>query len=101
MQPMIDREQLVAALQQALPTATPEQLQALLRRLIAPTSGGAEDAALAAELLRQFAGQQIPTASSMISFGAGTQLGDVTISDVAGRDLFKVELQQTLIAAEQ
>lgn len=49
-------------------------------------SGGLRDA------LEVLAGQTLSVSNAAISFGAGTQTGDITIGDVAGGDLIKVNL---------
>ncbi|MBX0329651.1 PDZ domain-containing protein [Oscillochloris sp. ZM17-4] len=45
-----------------------------------------------AQALRALAGQHVPGAGALISFGSGSQLGDVTIGDVVGRDKIEVKL---------
>jgi hypothetical protein len=75
---------------------------AALAQLLAAVAAGALDPAQAqarlaadpalAEVLRALAGQSVTAGQSVISFGSGNQLGDVSIGDVAGRDLFKLAL---------
>jgi phosphate transport system substrate-binding protein len=41
-----------------------------------------------ARVLEELAGKQIATAQAILSFGEGSQLGDVAVRDVVGRDAF-------------
>lgn len=43
-------------------------------------------------LLDAMAGQQVQAGGALISFGTGSQLGEVTLGDVAGRDIIKVSV---------
>lgn len=86
-----------ARLREALGTALPPDLRAGLAALAAlidsRAAGGDPGAGPAiAELLRRLAGRQIPAGSSVIAIGDGSQLGDITISDVAGGDVVKLSV---------
>jgi hypothetical protein len=105
------KEQLRAALGPALAGHDPAVATALVTLLADVVAGriAADDAqhhvaaisGLSA-LLHELAGQELQVGRSMISFGAGSQIGDVTIGDVAGRDVIKlgVAIQQTIVSAE-
>jgi hypothetical protein len=72
-----------------------------LARLLAeasdrPLTPGDVRARLAAEpglasLLQTLAGTVLPVGSTAVSFGTGHQIGTVTMGDVAGRDLIRVD----------
>lgn len=92
----------VSALEAALRAALPAQLHRhapALAQLVADTAAGAITAEEASERLRtdialsqlfaSLAGQHVDAQGAVISFGAGSQLGDVSIQDVAGRDIIK------------
>ena len=54
-------------------------------------------------LAQGLAGRELQLGQALIAFGAGSQLGDVSVGDIAGRDLTKISLvvQQTTMAPEQ
>jgi hypothetical protein len=100
----------VAEIEAALSAVLPERLHAYtaaVARVLADLANGIippleAEARVASEphagrLLRDLAGQTIGTAASTISFGADNELGDVTIRDVAGRDI--VHLTINLVPA--
>jgi hypothetical protein len=53
-------------------------------------------------LVQALAGQELRLDTALITFGAGSQLGDISIGDVAGRDVIKLTfaVQQTIISSE-
>lgn len=69
-------------------------LSAIVNGQISPAeaeSGLAQDEVLR-PVLQALAGREIASQSALISFGAGSQLGDVSIGDVAGHNLVKLTL---------
>lgn len=94
-------EDLAAALRAALPPEL-HAGAAALARLLADVANGAlaadvaaarisGDTALAA-LVAALAGQRLQADRSLVAFGAGSQIGDVTIGDVAGGDMVKLNV---------
>jgi hypothetical protein len=93
--------ELEQALHAALPVASEAEtagLARLLRALIAGDLGPETvreqldaDPALA-HLLRGLVGQQIGEGQSAVAFGEGSQVGDVSIRDVVGRDLITINV---------
>lgn len=49
--------------------------------------------AMLSDLLLMLAGQEVAVRNRLISFGSGTQTGDVTFRDVAGNNIFNITLQ--------
>jgi energy-coupling factor transporter ATP-binding protein EcfA2 len=54
-------------------------------------------------LLLNLMGRELRHESTLISFGAGSQFGDISISDVAGRDIIKISvgIQQYVFTQDQ
>lgn len=50
------------------------------------------DRAALADLLRQLAGREIAAGDSLIAIGDGSQLGDVSIRDMAGGDMIRISI---------
>jgi len=87
---------LTAALRAALPQEYQQSAPAFADVLTAAVRGEitAEQAAMRltedqrlAETVRRLAGTRVSGGAGVVSFGAGSQTGDVTISGVAGRDI--------------
>lgn len=102
-------DDIAAALQSHLPADLHPAVPALAQILADATTGVlrpddsqvALQACLAAHpnlvaALRAFAGQEVNAGSSVISFGAGAQMGNVSIGDVAGRDIVKLHVDVQL-----
>jgi hypothetical protein len=92
-----------ATIEQALQTALPANLHAyipyLAEALSALASGSSPHIAqppgmqaAATTLISQLAGKQLTTNTSVVGFGDQSQLGDVTIQDVAGHNVIKHNL---------
>jgi len=95
----------VAEVERALRAALPAEAQQEapgLARLLRDMSAGEISAEAArkrldadpalAQLLRNLVGQQISVGQSAVAFGEGSQVGDVSIRDVAGRDIITVNV---------
>lgn len=103
-----------AAIATALYDAVPQELQdavpSMVQALADATSGAIDREVLQKRLsgnpalvriLQLLAGKEIEGNGTIISFGSGNQLGNVTIGDVAGHDIVNVSLHQVIIAVEQ
>jgi hypothetical protein len=98
----IDPAQLEQGLKDAFPGGSGEQLAALARWVAEAVSGQAPpseaESAIStdpglAEAVRQLAGQRVVSGGAVVSFGQGNQFfGNITIGDVAGRDLIKLQV---------
>jgi hypothetical protein len=84
----LDTTDLARALHAALPPEHTPQAAALARALAA----GRLDPALR-PTLRALAGQEVEGGGALISFGSGSQLGDVSIGDVVGGNKITITLQ--------
>lgn len=103
---MLQAADIEAALRQQLPaeyhSAIPHLAQALAEASTGAVSPAEAQAALPglADALRALAGREVQTNNALITFGSGNQLGNVTINDVAGRDVitlhFNLGVQQTI-----
>jgi len=92
-------DKLESALAVGLPPAQSEAA-AELARLLTDVASGTCTAAEAQQqldglpmltgLLRALAGREIGDGTGLITFGSGNNFGDITIGDVAGRDLIKL-----------
>jgi len=87
---------LTTALRAALPQDAERAAPALAELLSAVVSGEMTSEVAAARLaaepaladaVRRLAGTRVSGSAGLISFGSGSQVGDVTISGVAGRDI--------------
>lgn len=92
---MIPADELARALQRALPS----DLQPYAADLAQALAAAGQDGKSAAEVdpvlepaLRALAGRQLQAGDALIDFGDGSQFGDVSIGDVAGGDLTKINL---------
>lgn len=74
--------------------ALAEIIADLLAERISPQEAEARLAASqqTAGALQTLAGRQVALSQATISFGAGSQMGDVTIGDTAGRDIVKLNV---------
>lgn len=102
---MVSRDELVSALQPLLPNVERGTIEALAATLDAILSGQAvitDDATVAerevATALRELVRRQEPVeiSSAVIRFGANSQTGDVTVRDVAGRDITNIHIEVKL-----
>jgi hypothetical protein len=91
----------VRALRAALPAEARSEAPDLARLLRGLASGELSPAAVhdqldadpaLAQLLRSLVGQEIQVGPSAVAFGEGSQVGDVSIRDVAGRDIITVNV---------
>ena len=89
------------ALRAALPAESQAQAPGLARLLSALDTGALSAEALRerltadpsfAQVLRGLVGQQINLGGMAVSFGEGNQIGDVSIRDLAGRDLITINV---------
>lgn len=64
----------------------------LIRTLESAAAGQGAAAAVPADLLRALAGRTLTEGRSVLTFGPESQLGDVSIGDVAGGTMIKVTL---------
>ncbi|MCG8348711.1 MAG: tetratricopeptide repeat protein [Chloroflexales bacterium] len=86
-------------LRAAVPAALHPHLPRLAQLLADVATGALSPAAAQAQLrdptltplLHALAGQQLPTDAAFFSFGAGNQVGDVTIRDVAGGHIITLQ----------
>lgn len=91
----ITQNELVEVLQAALPHRLREQAGDLAAAIIAAIrneSAVSVSTASLAAALEALGGKHISLNESVVSFGSGNQLGDVSIGDVAGRDLIRITL---------
>lgn len=102
-----------AALQQHLPHELHGVASALAQAITDAMTGASSPAEAQARMaaspdlasaLRSLAGREVATHGALVSFGAGSQIGDVTISgDVAGGNIVKLTINvspQTIIKVE-
>ncbi|GAB4426015.1 MAG: hypothetical protein OHK0015_06540 [Chloroflexi bacterium OHK40] len=91
---MVARDELERALRDSLPpslaTRAPALAELIAEALAHPESPPPEQPELA-PVLRALAGRELRAGQSLISFGA-SQLGDVSIGDVAGGDIVRLNL---------
>lgn len=88
---MKTKEELEQALRAVLPVAYTAQASHVADILFQSLSGKEGDISIdpsVSSALKELAGQDIISPSSVISFGTGSQVGDVKISDVVGGDVF-------------
>jgi tetratricopeptide (TPR) repeat protein len=92
---MVTTDELERALREALPADQHGKVTALAG-LIADAAGGAGThppvGTNLAPALQSLAGREIRVGSALVSFGADSQIGDITIGDVAGGDIIRVSL---------
>lgn len=98
---MLTTANIDAALRQHLPADLHPAIP-LLAQTLAEASTGAVSSAEAqarlavnpglADALRALQGQQVTADSTLISFGTGTQMGDISVGDVAGKDVIKLHI---------
>ena len=92
---MVEPSEIERALRAALPAHLHTHAPALARLLADaaahPSAPAPADPALA-PVLAALAGQELRTANALVSFGEGSQLGDVRIGDVAGGDIIQLSL---------
>lgn len=94
--------ELAQALRRALPGELAGESEGLARLIAAATAGqGAadEDGAAVQALLTSLAGRSVTTGQSLVSFGEGSNLGDVAVGDVAGGSIIKVTINLSAGAA--
>jgi hypothetical protein len=83
------------ALRNALPPSLQDQVPALAQEIAAAKK--TKDTHILtssniAPLLNSLAGKEIKIGTSLMSFGEGNQQGDITIRDVAGRDIYNLTI---------
>ncbi|HYN88933.1 MAG TPA: hypothetical protein VER55_10395, partial [Ardenticatenaceae bacterium] len=96
----ISTDGLEAALREALPTDlqghAPELARWLAEAAAATASPDQSHArsenAAPLPVFEALAGKQVQTAETVVSFGQGNEFGSVAIGDVAGRDLYKIQI---------
>lgn len=92
---MLNPTDLERALRDALPLEQHAQAPALALAILAAAQGNGHTALTDPALrpaLRALAGEEVRSDGALISFGAGAQMGAVSIGDVAGRDVVRVAL---------
>lgn len=92
---MLAQAELAQALEDALPPELKHQAAGLAQALVAAAASDGSAAAADphyAAAVQALAGQRVRAGAALIDFGAGSQLGDVQIGDVAGGDLVKLQL---------
>lgn len=90
---MLAQAELAQALEDALPPELKHQAAGLAQALVAAAASDGSAAAADphyAAAVQALAGQRVRAGAALIDFGAGSQLGDVQIGDVAGGDLVKL-----------
>lgn len=95
---MITRKEIEQALQQTLPDESQDQvlylsilLTSLINQTISPETFIEQLSAepVAENVFSKLAGRSIKGEKVAISFGEGSQMGDISVSDIAGNNIFK------------
>lgn len=107
---MISTAQVEEELLRAVPVELHPDIPSLARTIVETLQRGLEDSTLSPivrgrevtdegtrSLLAHLAGQELTLDTATLSFGQGNQFGDITIHDVAGRDVIKQNISVTII----
>lgn len=96
--PRLDRAALTATLARALPVDLREGAEALVEAILSLADGhtSAEADTRLSPTLTALAGQVVRSEQALIRFGAGSQMSDVHISDIAGGDIYHLTIHLTV-----
>lgn len=92
-----------ATLRSALPPSLHDAVPAIVQILQAAEAGDSTSEAIRARIaadpslqqaLQRLAGQRLDAGGRLIAFGAGSQVGDVSIGELAGGDIIKLTVNQ-------